>query len=104
MTKAQLIKWSAARDMLDLFIIGQIPPFNWLLDIPLFIMHFAYAGPMALVGLLELIPVVGMFPFFSTLAALYPKQEEAPAAEPTNVAPVSPATAPQGRVVYVVVK
>ena len=89
MTKKQLITWSIARDALDFVAIGQIPPFSWVLDVPLIIMHFSYAGSAALITLFELIPIVGLFPFFTVAAFSYPDNDEA-----SEIGPVLPAEPP----------
>lgn len=91
MTRRQLIAWSAARDALDWLVIGQVPPFNWLLDIPILCMHLKFAGPPALIGLIELVPVVGMFPFFTTAALSYPEPEAAKEAAASTPSPALPA-------------
>jgi hypothetical protein len=73
-----LIKWSIARDLLDLLIVGQLPGVGALLDLPLIIMHFDYAGPAAAVTLLEAIPVVGLLPIFTIMALCYPNHDDQP--------------------------
>jgi hypothetical protein len=75
MTKSQLIKWSGVRDFLDIIVIGQIPGLNWLLDLPLFIMHLNYAGPRAFFTLLEAIPGVGLIPIWTIAAMSYPNRD-----------------------------
>jgi hypothetical protein len=75
MTKKQLIKWSAGRDALNFIGIGQIPGLCWLLDLPLIIMHFNYAGPAAIFTLFETIPIIGFFPFFTVAAMMYPNHD-----------------------------
>jgi hypothetical protein len=77
MTKSQLIKWSGIRDFLDIIVIGQIPGINWLLDLPVLIMHLNYAGPVALFTLLEAIPGLGFLPIWTIAAMSYPNHDEA---------------------------
>lgn len=76
MTRSQLIKWSIARDALNFIGIGQIPGLCWLLDLPLIVMHFRYAGPASLFTLLETIPVIGFVPFFTIAALCYPEDHD----------------------------
>jgi hypothetical protein len=87
MTKSHLIKWSVARDALNFMCIGQLPGLAWLLDLPLLIMHFNYAGPAAIFTILEMIPVVGFFPFFTVAAMLYPNHDEPSATTVTRIGP-----------------
>lgn len=68
MTRNQLITASIVADVLDIFVIGQIPGVSWFIDIPVIVMHVAFAGPGGLSTLLELIPGVGTIPIF-TIAA-----------------------------------
>jgi hypothetical protein len=72
MTKRQLIFWSLLRDVLDVVGIGQIPGLNWVLNVPLIIMHFHFAGMRAWLTLFENIPVVETLPFFTVAALSYP--------------------------------
>ena len=93
MTRKTLIYCSMARDLLNIVGIGAIPPLSWLLDLPLLVMHFNYAGPKAAFTLLELVPVVGVFPFFTVAAFNYPDRDAAPAAGPPPRAGRGPAAA-----------
>jgi hypothetical protein len=75
MKKADLVKLSMLADFLDIVVVGQIPVLSWVIDIPVIIMHVAYAGPTGLSTLLELIPVVGILPIFTMAAAGYPNTD-----------------------------
>jgi hypothetical protein len=86
MTKSQLITVSGVRDFLDFILIGQIPGLNWLLDLPVLIMHLKYAGPVALFTLLEAFPIVGFFPIW-TIAAMSYKNHDKPAQPEAPVVP-----------------
>jgi bacteriorhodopsin len=66
---------SLVADALGILVIGQIPVLSWVIDIPVIIMHLAYAGPVGLGTLLELVPVVGILPVFTLAAAGYEKHE-----------------------------
>ncbi len=83
-----------ARDLLNIIGIGAIPPFSWLLDLPLLVMHFNYAGSKAAFTLLELIPVVGVFPFFTVAALNYPDHDASPPPPPPPPPDRLPAAAP----------
>ncbi len=90
--KQRLIAWSAARDFLDIIWIGQIPVLGQALSLPIWIMHFSYAGKAALFTLLEMMPGVGLFPVFTTAACCYPdfdKPAGSDAPAPTLVGHVS---------------
>lgn len=87
MTKSQLIKWSIARDALNFIGIGQIPVLCWLLDLPILVMHFNYAGAAALFTLLETIPIIGFFPFFTVAALCYSNHDEPEMTEEALLAP-----------------
>ncbi len=68
MTKQQLIVASIIADVLDLIVVGQIPGLSWFIDVPLIVMHVAYAGAGGLWTVLELVPIAGTLPMF-TIAA-----------------------------------
>jgi hypothetical protein len=97
MTKAQLIKWSAARDALNFVGIGQLPGLCWLLDLPLIIMHFNYAGPSAIFTLLETIPIIGFFPFFTVAAMMYPNHDAPEVATARRVEPAQISSSSRGQ-------
>ena|GEM_PF-5800494 len=69
MTKKQLLIASGIADSLDLIAVGQIPGLSWFVDIPVLLIHVAFAGPKGWITVLELVPLVGTIPIF-TLAAL----------------------------------
>lgn len=71
MTKGDLVKLSLLADVLDLVVVGQIPVLSWVIDIPIIALHVAYAGVAGLTTLLELIPFVGIVPFFTIAAFMY---------------------------------
>ena len=81
-TKKQLIFWSIFRDALNWMLVGQIPGLCQVLDIPLLVMHYKYAGAKASFTLLELIPTAGFIPIFSIAAFCY-SDAEYPAPPPT---------------------
>lgn len=68
MTRKDLITASIIADVLDIFVIGQIPGLSWFVDIPVIIMHVSFAGSAGFSTLLELVPGVGTLPVF-TIAA-----------------------------------
>ena len=71
MTKGNLVKISMVADFLDFVVVGQIPVLSWVIDLPVIIMHVAYAGPAGLTTLIELVPFVGILPMFTLAAAYY---------------------------------
>ncbi|MDB6025858.1 MAG: hypothetical protein JWM68_2081 [Verrucomicrobiales bacterium] len=74
MTKKTLLKISAAADALDL-VTGWIPgPWTLIVDVPVFICHFLYAGPRALWVLTDNIPIVGILPIYTIAAMAYPEK------------------------------
>lgn len=75
MTKQQLIGASIIADVLDVFVIGQVPGLSWFIDIPIIIMHVSYAGPKGFMTLLELVPVVGTLPLFTFAAFSHEPKE-----------------------------
>jgi hypothetical protein len=62
--------FSLIADVLDFFVAGQIPILSWVIDIPVLIMHVAFAGAKGFFTLLEMIPVVGTVPLFTASALL----------------------------------
>jgi hypothetical protein len=72
MTRTQLIAISVLRDALDFVVIGQIPGLNWVLNIPVIIMHCRFAGPRALITLIENVPGIETLPCFTAAALSYP--------------------------------
>jgi hypothetical protein len=89
MTKSQLIAWSAVRDALDLTPVGHIPLLDQLLDMPIIVMHFKYAGPKAFAVLPELVPFVGVLPVFTIMALMYPANPQRELAAGTTLQRVS---------------
>lgn len=77
MTRKTLITWSVIRDLLDFMVVGQIPGLGQLLDVPILMMHYAYAGANANFALPELIPTVGFLPIFTIAACCYPDPDAA---------------------------
>lgn len=66
---AGLLAVSIVSDLLDLFVLGQVPGIGWVLDAPMLFFHFVFAGPIALLTIPEIIPGIGTIPAF-TLATL----------------------------------
>lgn len=73
MNSKLLLGASVTADLLDCFLIGQIPGLGHILDLPVFILHFMAGGPKALLTLAEAIPAVGFLPVFSYFAWRYHK-------------------------------
>jgi hypothetical protein len=69
-----LIGWSIAADVLDVIAVGQIPGLSWFIDIPILLLHVAFAGPKGFFTLLEMIPVVGTIPLFTISAFVQEKK------------------------------
>lgn len=63
-----MIVASVIADLIDLTGIGQlaIP-----IDIAVITLHLIYAGPRALIGIVDMIPVVGFLPIYTGLALSY---------------------------------
>jgi len=72
---------SIAGDVLDLFDAG-LP----ILDLPVTILHFMFAGPIAALTLTEYIPIVGMLPLYTTACFLYLAREKMMRPRPTSQA------------------
>ena len=72
-TPQTLLAASLLADVLDLFVVGQIPGLSWFIDIPIIAMHVAYSGPAGLTTLLELIPGIGTLPVFTMMAIKHRK-------------------------------
>lgn len=75
MTRQQLIVASVIADVLDVFVIGQVPGLSWFIDIPIICMHVAFAGPKGFMTLIELVPVVGTLPLFTFAAFSHERKE-----------------------------
>lgn len=97
-----LKKWvigaSVVADLLDLTGVGHLA---WFVDVAVVVLHFAYAGPRALIGILDLVPGLGLAPIFTVLALFY---DHTPSrarerAEPRNVTPgrETPPSLPRSR-------
>lgn len=76
MTRKQVIIASIVADILDIFVIGQIPGVSWFIDIPVIVMHVAYAGPSGYSTLLELIPGIGTLPIFTIAGFMHEEKNE----------------------------
>lgn len=75
MTKKTLLIISGIADSVDL-VTGWIPgPWSFIVDVPVTIAHFVYAGPKAFVVLLEYVPVVGVAPIYTLAAMSYPDKD-----------------------------
>lgn len=75
MNKQQLIVASIIADVLDVFVVGQIPVLSWFIDIPIIIMHVNFAGAKGFMTLIELVPVVGTLPLFTFAAFSHSAKE-----------------------------
>ena len=95
-SRKALLVVSVIADALDFLGFGAFP-FFWTLviDIPVTIIHFCYAGPRALVVLAEYIPFVGFVPIY-TLAALFYDKQPRPATV-VETSPPRPVTRPQNQ-------
>jgi hypothetical protein len=67
-----VITASIIADALDFTGIGH---FLYPIDLVVIFLHLLYAGPKALTGLLDMIPVVGVIPIYTILALTYKKDE-----------------------------
>lgn len=78
-SRKTLLTISAIADALD-FAGGGIlvGPWSLIIDVPVTILHFLYAGPRAAIVLAEYIPLVGLVPFYSIAAASYDKAPKPP--------------------------
>jgi hypothetical protein len=76
MTKKTLLTISAVADSIDL-VTGWVPgPWSIIVDVPVTIAHFLYAGPRAFIVLLEYAPVVGVLPIYTIAAMSYDKSSD----------------------------
>lgn len=71
MSRTRLVAISLVADALDTIVLGQLPGLSWFIDIPTILVHLVFAGPIALLTLGELAPVVGTLPLFTAAALLY---------------------------------
>lgn len=69
--KMLVIPLSIIADVLDLTVVGH---FLYPLDILVIVVHLIYGGPRALIGILDMIPGVGLLPIYSILAFTYPER------------------------------
>ncbi len=76
MSKTTLVIISALRDVLDLLIVGQIPVLNIIVNVPVMIAHYWYAGPVSLLSLIENVTGVETLPCFTALALAYPSKNQ----------------------------
>ena len=81
MTKPQLIGASIVADLLDLFVVGQVPGVSWFIDIPVILMHVAFAGGAGWATVVELIPFVGTFPVFTIAGMIHGPKDETQGAD-----------------------
>lgn len=70
MNRTALVIFSLIADVLDFFVAGQVPLLSWIIDIPVIIMHVAFAGWKGIFTVFELIAVVGTIPLFTASALL----------------------------------
>lgn len=76
-SRKTLLTVSAIADALDLLGFGLLPgPWSLLIDLPVTVIHFLYAGPKAFVVLAEYIPGVGFLPCYTMAAWFYAKHED----------------------------
>lgn len=76
-SRKTLLVVSGIADALDFLGFGAFPFFwTFVIDIPITIIHFCYAGPRALVVLAEYIPFVGFVPIYTLAALFYDKQQK----------------------------
>jgi hypothetical protein len=68
MNKGTVVGFSVVADVLDFTGIGQI---FYIVDFVIIIIHLLYAGPRALLGILDMIPGVGFLPIYTFLALTY---------------------------------
>lgn len=68
--KQFVITASIVADLLDFTGIGH---FMYPVDIVIIIIHMLYAGPKALIGVLDAVPVIGILPIYTFLALTYKK-------------------------------
>ncbi|MGC4031667.1 MAG: hypothetical protein QM754_08030 [Tepidisphaeraceae bacterium] len=72
MKRSTLVLVSAIRDALDFMVVGQAPFLNVLLSLPVWYLHYRFAGPQALFTLFECVPLIETFPGFTAMAMSYP--------------------------------
>lgn len=73
---------SVVGDILDLFTLS-LPVF----DLPITVLHFMYAGPLAIATLTEYIPVIGGLPLYTVAAFLYLVKERMSRPAPPQAPP-----------------
>lgn len=66
--RTTLILVSIVFDLLDFAAITQAAPY---LEIPVLAMHWLYAGPKGLFTMVDMVPGVGYFPFYTLAALMY---------------------------------
>lgn len=79
-------------DILDLTGVGHV---TYFVDAAVIVLHLVYAGPRALIGILDMIPGVGMAPVFTVLASTYDRKAPRTVAEPA-MRPMKNVTPPRG--------
>jgi hypothetical protein len=73
MNSKALLTASVVADVIDMFLVTQIPGLSHVLDFPVFMMHFKAGGWKAAGTLWEAVPMVGCLPVFSFYAWKYHK-------------------------------
>jgi hypothetical protein len=63
---------SIIADLLDFTGIGH---FMYPIDMIVIIIHMLYVGPKALVGVLDMVPAVGVLPIYTFLSLTYPNDK-----------------------------
>ena len=71
MPSRMLLTLSIIADILDIFVVGQIPGLSHIIDVPIILLHFLAGGPRAFLTILEALPLAGFLPIFSWFAWRY---------------------------------
>lgn len=72
-------------DLFTIFILGAPGPHSLVIDVPITILHFMFAGPIALVTFTEYIPLLGLLPLYTVAAFVYLGLEKKSAPPPQPV-------------------
>lgn len=84
-SRKALIAVSCVADALDFLGFGAFPFFwTFVIDVPVTVIHFLYAGPRAFVVLAEYIPFVGFVPIYTIAALCYDKKSATPTVVDTS--------------------
>ena len=59
---------SILADLLDFTGVGH---FLYFIDVVVIILHMLYAGPKALIGILDMLPGIGVLPIYTALSLTY---------------------------------